>query len=163
MVDHHSYHSIHLLSSLFHSINQSVQYRYNLPRGDFPDVNKFKKSLQELSDIREQFPKLDKSLVREMDRVLSEDVARLLEQCSVKVKAQPSPPSSPPSSSQPQQYQEVVYSGGVESKSAFFPSYDQQDYPQNYDKHYHQQPHEQQNRDADSWQPSYQNFTPKKR
>jgi hypothetical protein len=156
MVDHHSYHSIHLLSSLFHSINQSVQYRYNLPRGDFPDVNKFKKSLQELSDIREQFPKLDKSLVREMDRVLSDDVARLLEQCSVKVKAQSSSPS------QPQQYQQEVYSGGVESKSAFFPSYDQE-YPQNYDQHYHQQPHEQQNRDADSWQPSYQNYTPKKR
>jgi len=55
--------------------------RYSLPRGDFPHLEKFKAALLEVKDLS-RFPKLDKSMVREMDRVLSEDIARLLEQCS---------------------------------------------------------------------------------
>jgi hypothetical protein len=51
--------------------------RYNLPLGDFPDINKFKARLQEVKDLR-SFPKLDKSVVYEMDKVFSHDIPRLL-------------------------------------------------------------------------------------
>lgn len=56
-----------------------------MPRGDFPDVHKFKKSLLEIKDISKSVPKLDKHMVKEMDRVLSQDIAKLLEKCSLKV------------------------------------------------------------------------------
>ncbi len=58
--------------------------RYGLALGDFPPVQYFKKALSEIRDIS-KFPKLDKSMVKEMDRVLSDDIAVLLEQCSVKI------------------------------------------------------------------------------
>jgi len=36
--------------------------------GDFPDINKFRARLMEVKDIR-KFQKLDKAMVREMDKV----------------------------------------------------------------------------------------------
>jgi hypothetical protein len=55
--------------------------RYDLPLGDFPDVNKFRARLREVKDLR-KFPKLDKSMVYEMDKVFSHDVPKLLSKCS---------------------------------------------------------------------------------
>jgi hypothetical protein len=37
--------------------------RYNLPRGDFPHLGKFRAALMEIGDIS-KFPKLDKGMVR---------------------------------------------------------------------------------------------------
>ena len=42
--------------------------RYNLPHGDFPNVDQYRKMLREIKDISE-FKKLDKNLVYEMDKV----------------------------------------------------------------------------------------------
>ena len=56
--------------------------RYNLPIGDFPEINRFRHDLTQIKDIS-KFQKLDKSLVHEMDRVLATDIAKLLERCSV--------------------------------------------------------------------------------
>jgi len=69
--------------------------RYGLPRGDFPDLNKFRAALMEIKDIS-KFPKLDKSMVYEMDRVLSNDIAKLLEQCAVPGTFRTSPGQSNP-------------------------------------------------------------------
>lgn len=52
--------------------------RYGLPKGDFPSLEPFRKSLLEVKDLSE-FPKLDKRLVREMDKVFSVDIPDLLE------------------------------------------------------------------------------------
>ena len=52
--------------------------RYNLPLGDFPNVNQYRKMLSEIKDISD-FKKLDKSLVVEMDRVLTHDIPLLLQ------------------------------------------------------------------------------------
>lgn len=52
--------------------------RYGLPKGDFPDVAPFRQALLEIKDLSE-FPKLDKRLVREMDKVFSVDIPDLLE------------------------------------------------------------------------------------
>ncbi|GAB5032966.1 eh domain-containing protein [Nannochloropsis oceanica] len=55
--------------------------RYGLPLGDFPDINKFRARLGEVKDLR-KFPKLDKAMVYEMDRVFSHDIPKLLEKAS---------------------------------------------------------------------------------
>lgn len=60
-----------------------VNRRYGLPLGDFPDVGKFRSRLREVKDLR-RFPKLEKSMVYEMDRVFSVDIPRLLEKASYK-------------------------------------------------------------------------------
>jgi EH domain-containing protein 1 len=52
--------------------------RYGLPRGDFPSIEPMRNALYEIKDLSE-FPKLDKKLVREMDKVFSVDVPELLE------------------------------------------------------------------------------------
>lgn len=52
--------------------------RYELPRGDFPPLEPFREALLEIKDLSE-FPKLDKKMVREMDRVFSVDIPELLE------------------------------------------------------------------------------------
>lgn len=52
--------------------------RYGLPRGDFPPLESFRKSLMEIKDLSE-FPKLDKKLIKEMDKVFSHDIPDLLE------------------------------------------------------------------------------------
>mmetsp|Transcript_5589 Transcript_5589/g.12853 ORF Transcript_5589/g.12853 Transcript_5589/m.12853 type:complete len:312 (-) Transcript_5589:122-1057(-) len=64
--------------------NEFVQCarRYNLPLGDFPNLDEFRTNLLQIKDIS-KFQKLDKSLVKEMDRVLANDIAKLLEKCSI--------------------------------------------------------------------------------
>mmetsp|Transcript_6348 Transcript_6348/g.10527 ORF Transcript_6348/g.10527 Transcript_6348/m.10527 type:complete len:515 (-) Transcript_6348:42-1586(-) len=52
--------------------------RYGLPKGDFPTIDPFRQALYEIKDLSE-FPKLDKKLVREMDKVFSVDIPLLLE------------------------------------------------------------------------------------
>lgn len=52
--------------------------RYNLPLGDFPNVDQYRKMLAEVKDISD-FKKLDKRLVVEMDRVLTHDIPLLLQ------------------------------------------------------------------------------------
>jgi len=52
--------------------------RYGLPKGDFPNVEPMRQALNEIKDLSE-FPKLDKRLVREMDKVFSVEIPDLLE------------------------------------------------------------------------------------
>jgi Domain of unknown function (DUF5600) len=52
--------------------------RYGLPRGDFPPVEPMRKALSEIKDLGE-FPKLDKKMVREMEKVFSVEIPELLE------------------------------------------------------------------------------------
>ena len=58
--------------------------RYNLPLGDFPPVEQYRKMLREIKDISD-FKKLDKNLVYEMDRVLTHDIPLLLQKATMKV------------------------------------------------------------------------------
>jgi GTPase SAR1 family protein len=53
--------------------------RYELPKGDFPPLESFRQALLEIKDLSE-FPKLDKRMVREMDKVFSVDIPQLLVQ-----------------------------------------------------------------------------------
>ena len=52
--------------------------RYGLPKGDFPPVEPMRQALKEVKDLSE-FPKLDKKMVREMEKVFSQDIPDLLE------------------------------------------------------------------------------------
>mmetsp|Transcript_17366 Transcript_17366/g.32925 ORF Transcript_17366/g.32925 Transcript_17366/m.32925 type:complete len:590 (-) Transcript_17366:647-2416(-) len=52
--------------------------RYELPRGDFPPVEPLRQALLEIKDLSE-FPKLDKKMVKEMDKMFSVDIPQLLE------------------------------------------------------------------------------------
>lgn len=52
--------------------------RYNLPKGDFPPLEPMRQALYEIKDLSE-FPKLDKKMIRDMDRVFSVDIPDLLE------------------------------------------------------------------------------------
>lgn len=52
--------------------------RYGLPKGDFPQLEPFRQALYEVKDLAE-FPKLDKKLIRDMDKVFSVDIPDLLE------------------------------------------------------------------------------------
>lgn len=52
--------------------------RYNLPLGDFPPVDAYRKMLREVKDIS-SFKKLDKNLVYSMDKCLTEDIPMLLQ------------------------------------------------------------------------------------
>jgi EH domain-containing protein 1 len=52
--------------------------RYELPRGDFPEVGPLRQALLEIKDLSE-FPKLDKRMVKDMDKVFSVDIPELLE------------------------------------------------------------------------------------
>jgi len=52
--------------------------RYELPRGDFPALGTFRNALLEVRDLSE-FQKLDKKMVKDMDRVFSVDIPDLLE------------------------------------------------------------------------------------
>lgn len=57
--------------------------RYNLPLGDFPNVDVYRKMLAEIKDISD-FKRLDKNLVYEMDRVLTHDIPLLLQKATSK-------------------------------------------------------------------------------
>ena len=52
--------------------------RYGLPKGDFPPLEPMRQALSEIKDLSE-IPKLDKKLIREMDKVFSVDIPELLE------------------------------------------------------------------------------------
>ena len=52
--------------------------RYSLPKGDFPSLEPMRQALYEIKDLSE-YPKLDKKLIREMDKVFSIDIPELLE------------------------------------------------------------------------------------
>ncbi|KAL7517167.1 hypothetical protein ACHAWX_002116 [Stephanocyclus meneghinianus] len=52
--------------------------RYELPRGDFPELEPFRQALLEIKDLSE-IHKLDKKMVKEMDKVFSVDIPNLLE------------------------------------------------------------------------------------
>ena len=54
--------------------------RYELPRGDFPDVRPFRQALMEVKDLATEFQKLDKKMVKEMEQVFSVEIPTLLEQ-----------------------------------------------------------------------------------
>jgi len=53
--------------------------RYELPRGDFPELEPFRQALLEIKDLSEVH-KLDKKMVKEMDKVFSVDIPNLLDQ-----------------------------------------------------------------------------------
>lgn len=55
--------------------------RYNLPLGDFPPVDFYRKILSEMTDISD-FKKLDKNMIYEMDRVMTYDIPMLLQKAS---------------------------------------------------------------------------------
>ena len=57
---------------------QAAARRYGLPKGDFPPLEPMRQALYEIKDLSE-FPKLDKKLIREMDKVFSVDIPELLE------------------------------------------------------------------------------------
>ena len=57
--------------------------RYNLPLGDFPNVEVYRRMLREIKDISE-FKRLDKNMVYEMDRVLTHDIPLLLQKATMK-------------------------------------------------------------------------------
>jgi GTPase SAR1 family protein len=57
---------------------QGAARRYGLPKGDFPALEPMRQALYEIKDLHD-FPKLDKRLVREMDKVFSVDIPELLE------------------------------------------------------------------------------------
>jgi hypothetical protein len=52
--------------------------RYELPKGDFPLIAPFRTALLEIKDLG-SFQKLDKNMVRNMDRIFSEEIPELLQ------------------------------------------------------------------------------------
>lgn len=66
-----------LISQLDRELDMCAR-RYELPRGDFPAVKPLRQALLEIKDLSE-FPKLDKKMVKEMDKVFSVDIPLLLE------------------------------------------------------------------------------------
>jgi EH domain-containing protein 1 len=53
--------------------------RYNLPWGDFPSVDKYRAMLSEVKQFLSEFKRLDKNMIREMDKVMTVDIPKLLE------------------------------------------------------------------------------------
>ena len=62
---------------------RSVHKKRNIPPGDFPDLNKFKSVAREMNFT--EFPRIDGSrlkngkLMTELDRAMSEEIPRLME------------------------------------------------------------------------------------
>ncbi len=48
-----------------------------LPKGDFPPLEPFRLALSEIKDLS-AFPKLDKRMIKEMDKMFSADIPELL-------------------------------------------------------------------------------------
>jgi EH domain-containing protein 1 len=51
--------------------------RYELPEGDFPPLELLREALSNIKDLSE-FPKLDKRLIKEMDKVFSTEIPEML-------------------------------------------------------------------------------------
>jgi Domain of unknown function (DUF5600)/Dynamin family len=77
--------------------------RYNLPLGDFPPVDQYRKMLREIKDISD-FKKLDKNLVYEMDKVMTHDIPLLLQKATRSAPV-PAPGRGPEGQQQQQQQQ----------------------------------------------------------
>ncbi|KAJ8614105.1 hypothetical protein CTAYLR_004624 [Chrysophaeum taylorii] len=71
----------HILNNLHH-LFQACAHRYGLSLGDFPDVLDFRAALAQIQDIR-AFPKLDKTIVADMDKMFAVDIPRLLDKASL--------------------------------------------------------------------------------
>jgi len=73
--------------------------RYNLPWGDFPSVDRYRAMLSEVKDFLSEFKRLDKSIIHEMDKVMTVDIPRLLEAATAQAVSsrRPAPPSPSPS------------------------------------------------------------------
>ena len=56
----------------------TIHKQYNLPPGDFPDINRFRDALESV-DLS-TFPKLNNRMIREMEEVLSKDIPLLMQQ-----------------------------------------------------------------------------------
>ena len=69
---------------------------YNLPWGDFPSVDKYRAMLSEVRHFSSEFKRLDKGMIREMDKVMTVDIPRLLEAATAQMRPPPSPPPPPP-------------------------------------------------------------------
>lgn len=88
---------IHNLGNEFHA----AASRYGLSIGDFPNLEEFKIALAQIQDIS-AFPKLDKSLLADMDKMFAVDVPRLLDKAAARVTPPTSAPLPHASSSAPQ-------------------------------------------------------------
>ncbi|KAG7342163.1 dynamin family protein [Nitzschia inconspicua] len=66
-----------LIDRLESEMNAAAR-RYGLPKGDFPPLEPFRKALLEIKDLSE-IPKLDKKLIKEMDKVFTKDIPDLLD------------------------------------------------------------------------------------
>jgi len=55
--------------------SKKIQHKYNLPMGDFPNLNRFREKLA-LYDIH-KFPKLDPKKIEAMEQVLSRDIPEI--------------------------------------------------------------------------------------
>ena len=69
--------------------------RYNLPWGDFPSVDKYRAMLTEVKSLVSEFKKLDKSMIHEMDKVMTFDIPRLLQAATAQTITSPARPLSP--------------------------------------------------------------------
>jgi len=69
---------VRLLSRLERELTMCAR-RYELPKGDFPTVPPLRKAFSEIKDWTSEFPKMDKRMVKEMDKVFSVDIPDLLE------------------------------------------------------------------------------------
>jgi len=69
---------VRLLSRLERELTMCAR-RYELPKGDFPTIPPLRKAFSEIKDWTSEFPKLDKRMVKEMDKVFSIDIPDLLE------------------------------------------------------------------------------------
>ena len=103
--------------------------RYNLPLGDFPNVERYRRMLREIKDISD-FKKLDKNLVYEMDKVLTHDIPKLLQRAT-----RPSPKIQEQKQSLQQQhvnansYYNSLYNEKEQQKhNHYHPQYNQQYY-----------------------------------
>ena len=63
--------------------------RYELPKGDFPPTPPLRKAFDEIKDWTSEFPKLDKRMVKEMDKVFSTDIPDLLEKARMTTTTNP--------------------------------------------------------------------------
>lgn len=129
--------------------------RYNLPRGDFPNVERYRRILSEIKDISD-FKKLDKSMVAEMDKVLTHDIPQLLKRATASSTRSFPPPSQ--MAQQPDANYNAYYEQTMEH------SYSQQRDPRtqlDYQQQQYQQQHQQQPHGYPSnYQQQYQQYPP---
>lgn len=53
-----------------------ISAKHNLPKGDFPNVNRFRENLSKFEIHK--FPKMDKKILAQMDSVISQDMPKLM-------------------------------------------------------------------------------------